>query len=158
MLTDSGGFVRRLEHITSPRLTSPHLTPVIQAVFPYRTRRVSLGHLMVWLHCRTHFQCTSTHIYIVYICVCACVCIHDNFLQLLSPNGVRRSHIVDRCVPYFPPIACLGSLQADGVNGDISLAFEWLRKRGIAKATAMADRSANEGRQVRRWLQTIRVM
>lgn len=31
------------------------------------------------------------------------------------------------------------------MNGDIGQAFEWLRKRGIAKASAMADRSANEG-------------
>lgn len=35
--------------------------------------------------------------------------------------------------------------QAEGVDGDIGRAFEWLRKRGIAKASAMADRSANEG-------------
>lgn len=31
------------------------------------------------------------------------------------------------------------------MDGDIGQAFEWLRKRGIAKASAMADRSANEG-------------
>lgn len=31
------------------------------------------------------------------------------------------------------------------MDGDIGRAFEWLRKRGIAKASAMADRSANEG-------------
>ena len=35
--------------------------------------------------------------------------------------------------------------KADGVEGDIGRAFQWLRKRGIAKATSMADRSANEG-------------
>lgn len=36
--------------------------------------------------------------------------------------------------------------QAEGVDGDIRQAFQWLRKRGIAKATSMADRSANEGK------------
>lgn len=33
------------------------------------------------------------------------------------------------------------------MDGDIGQAFQWLRKRGIAKATSMADRSANEGEQ-----------
>lgn len=33
------------------------------------------------------------------------------------------------------------------MDGDIAQAFQWLRKRGIAKATSMADRSANEGKK-----------
>eukprot|EP00904_Undaria_pinnatifida_P001229 jgi/Undpi1/11106/HiC_scaffold_30.g13404.m1 len=44
-----------------------------------------------------------------------------------------------------PIVDCKNALAADGVEGDIGLAFQWLRKRGIAKATSMADRSANEG-------------
>ena len=34
------------------------------------------------------------------------------------------------------------------MDGDIAQAFQWLRKRGIAKATSMADRSANEGKKI----------
>ena len=34
------------------------------------------------------------------------------------------------------------------MDGDIAQAFQWLRKRGIAKATSMADRSANEGKKM----------
>ncbi|CAM9168517.1 unnamed protein product [Ectocarpus fasciculatus] len=44
-----------------------------------------------------------------------------------------------------PVVDCKNALAAEGVNGDIAQAFQWLRKRGIAKATSMADRSANEG-------------
>lgn len=44
-----------------------------------------------------------------------------------------------------PMVDCKKALTAEGVDGDIAKAFEWLRKRGIAKASAMADRSANEG-------------
>ncbi|CAM9096072.1 unnamed protein product [Laminaria digitata] len=44
-----------------------------------------------------------------------------------------------------PIVDCKNALAADGVEGDIGRAFQWLRKRGIAKATSMADRSANEG-------------
>lgn len=45
---------------------------------------------------------------------------------------------------YCTNSRAIGS-QAEGVDGDIGQAFQWLRKRGIAKATSMADRSANEG-------------
>ncbi|CAM9573405.1 unnamed protein product [Pylaiella littoralis] len=44
-----------------------------------------------------------------------------------------------------PVVDCKNALAAEGVDGDIAQAFQWLRKRGIAKATSMADRSANEG-------------
>eukprot|EP00903_Cladosiphon_okamuranus_P009138 g8731.t1 len=44
-----------------------------------------------------------------------------------------------------PVVDCKNALEAEGVDGDIAQAFQWLRKRGIAKATSMADRSANEG-------------
>ncbi|CAN0404667.1 unnamed protein product [Ascophyllum nodosum] len=62
-------------------------------------------------------------------------------------TGLRRW---DEDQPFFRrriPLQPRGSkrLQAEGVNGDIGQAFQWLRKRGIAKATSMADRSANEG-------------
>ncbi|CAN0331629.1 unnamed protein product, partial [Scytosiphon promiscuus] len=45
-----------------------------------------------------------------------------------------------------PVVDCKNALAAEGVDGDIAQAFQWLRKRGIAKATSMADRSANEGK------------
>ncbi|CAM9910192.1 unnamed protein product, partial [Hapterophycus canaliculatus] len=54
-----------------------------------------------------------------------------------------------------PVVDCKNALAAEGVNGDIAQAFQWLRKRGIAKATSMADRSANEGKLTIVWKSTL---
>ncbi|CAM9445650.1 unnamed protein product [Choristocarpus tenellus] len=47
-----------------------------------------------------------------------------------------------------PIMDCKNALQDPEVNMDLEKAFEWLRKKGVSKATTLADRSANEGRLV----------
>lgn len=44
-----------------------------------------------------------------------------------------------------PMMECKKALSAEGVNGDIALAMDWLRAKGIARASANADRVAKEG-------------
>jgi len=40
---------------------------------------------------------------------------------------------------------CKKALADDSVNGDLDKAMDWLRTKGIAKATSQASRSASEG-------------
>jgi hypothetical protein len=44
-----------------------------------------------------------------------------------------------------PMMDCKKALSAEGINGDISLAMDWLRAKGIAKATSQTDRVSKEG-------------
>ena len=44
-----------------------------------------------------------------------------------------------------PMMECKKALSAEGVNGDIALAMDWLRAKGIARASSNADRVAKEG-------------
>lgn len=44
-----------------------------------------------------------------------------------------------------PMMDCKKALAADGVNGDMKLAMDWLRAKGIARATNNADRVTMEG-------------
>lgn len=44
-----------------------------------------------------------------------------------------------------PMMECKKALSAEGVNGDIRLAMDWLRAKGIARASANADRVSKEG-------------
>lgn len=62
-----------------------------------------------------------------------------------APPGLVLFDTPSASTPRPRPCTFLMDNQAEGVNGDIAQAFQWLRKRGIAKATSMADRSANEG-------------
>lgn len=40
---------------------------------------------------------------------------------------------------------CKKALADESVNGDLDKAMDWLRTKGIAKATSQATRSASEG-------------
>ena len=44
-----------------------------------------------------------------------------------------------------PMMDCKKALSAEGVNGDIKLAMDWLRAKGIARAASNADRVTMEG-------------
>jgi elongation factor Ts len=44
-----------------------------------------------------------------------------------------------------PMMDCKKALAAEGVNGDIKLAMDWLRAKGIARAASNADRVTMEG-------------
>jgi len=44
-----------------------------------------------------------------------------------------------------PMMDCKKALSAEGVNGDIKLALDWLRAKGIARAASNADRVTREG-------------
>lgn len=44
-----------------------------------------------------------------------------------------------------PMMDCKKALGAEGVNGDIKLAMDWLRAKGIARAASNADRVTSEG-------------
>eukprot|EP00752_Nemacystus_decipiens_P005217 g4736.t1 len=67
----------------------------------------------------------------------------DNKAGAAKPNMALIREL--REASGAPVVDCKNALAAEGVDGDIAQAFQWLRKRGIAKATSMADRSANEG-------------
>ena len=44
-----------------------------------------------------------------------------------------------------PMMDCKKALEDEEVNGDIDLAYDWLRKRGVAIAQKKSDRSASQG-------------
>ena len=44
-----------------------------------------------------------------------------------------------------PMMECKKALSAEGVNGDIKAAMDWLRAKGIARAASNADRVTMEG-------------
>ena len=44
-----------------------------------------------------------------------------------------------------PMMDCKKALAASEVNGDMALAMDWLRKKGIAKAVGSGDRVTREG-------------
>lgn len=44
-----------------------------------------------------------------------------------------------------PMMDCKKALSAEGVNGDLKLAMDWLRAKGIARAASNADRVTMEG-------------
>ncbi len=44
-----------------------------------------------------------------------------------------------------PMMDCKKALQAEEVNGDIKLAMDWLRAKGIARALSQTNRESKEG-------------
>eukprot|EP01038_Epipyxis_sp_PR26KG_P013628 gene13628-18287_t len=44
-----------------------------------------------------------------------------------------------------PMLDCKKALMADGINGDLKKALDWLRLKGIARASSQSDRVAMEG-------------
>jgi elongation factor Ts len=67
--------------------------------------------------------------------------------QSLTTRGAATTAMVKelRERTGAPMMECKKALEAPDVDGDVSKAIDWLRKKGISKAASSADRKAEEG-------------
>lgn len=66
---------------------------------------------------------------------------YKGYRSVVSATLVKELRDKSGC----PMMECKKALSAEGVNGDITLALDWLRAKGIARASSNADRVAKEG-------------
>ena len=66
---------------------------------------------------------------------------YSNHVSIVTSDMVKEL----RQKSGAPMMDCKKALSATEVNGDIALAINWLRAKGIAKATTNSDRITKEG-------------